>query len=108
MKTFNHFIALLIFASFSVSSAMAQTTAFTYQGKLTDSGNLTNASYDMQFKLFDALTNGNQIGATLTFDGNSGNPPSVSVTNGIFTVSLDFGSAALSGADRYLEIGLKP
>jgi len=108
MKTFNHFIALLIFASFSVSSAMAQTTAFTYQGKLTDSGNLANASYDMQFKLFDALTNGNQIGATLTFDGNSGNPPSVSVTNGIFTVSLDFGSAALSGADRYLEIGLKP
>jgi len=110
MKTFNHFIILLIFASLpvSVSSAMAQTTAFTYQGKLTDSGNLTNAAYDMQFKLFDAATNGTQIGATLTFDGNSGNPPSVSVTNGIFTVSLDFGSAALSGADRYLEIGLKP
>lgn len=108
MKTFNHFIALLIFASFNVSSAVAQTTAFTYQGKLVDNGNLANAAYDMQFKLFDATTNGNQIGATLTFDGNSGNPPSVSVTNGIFTVTLDFGSAALSGADRYLEIGLKP
>src|SRR5215813_6022375 len=107
MKTFNHFIAL-IFASFSVSSAMAQSTAFTYQGKLTDSGSLANAAYDMQFKLFDTATNGTQIGATLTFDGNSGNPPSVSVTNGIFTVSLDFGSAALSGADRYLEINVRP
>ena len=102
------FLLIIIFLSFSASTAIAQTTAFTYQGKLTDSGNLANAAYDMQFKLFDATTNGNQIGATLTFDGNSGNPPSVSVTNGIFTVSLDFGSVSLSGADRYLEIGLKP
>src|ERR1051325_2414934 len=92
----------------SINAAFAQTTEFTYQGKLIDSGNLANAAYDMQFKLFDAPTNGAQVGATLTFDGNSGNPTSVSVTNGIFTVSLDFGSAALSGADRYLEIGLKP
>src|SRR5262245_16557970 len=92
----------------TINNAPAQGTAFTYQGKLTDSGNLANAAYDMQFKLFDALVNGNQIGATLTFDGTGGNPPAVSVSNGIFTVNLDFGSAALTGADRFLEINLRP
>ncbi len=93
---------------FTFSNAQAQTTAFTYQGKLTDGGNLANAAYDMQFKLFDAATNGNQIGATLTFDGAGGNPPAVVVSSGIFAVNLDFGAAALSGADRFLEILLKP
>lgn len=35
------------------SGGMAQTTAFTYQGKLTDSGTPASGTYDMQFKLFD-------------------------------------------------------
>lgn len=43
---------LLLCLSLSVA---AQTTAFTYQGKLTDAGNPANDNYDLQFKLFDAL-----------------------------------------------------
>ena len=35
------------------SVALGQTTAFTYQGKLTDGGNPANGSYDLQFALFD-------------------------------------------------------
>jgi hypothetical protein len=38
--------------------AQAQTTAFTYQGKLTDAGNPANGNYDLQFKLFDTPTVG--------------------------------------------------
>ena len=30
------------------------------------------------------------------------------ITGGIFTVTLDFGSPAFSGADRFLEINLRP
>jgi D-arabinose 1-dehydrogenase-like Zn-dependent alcohol dehydrogenase len=47
------------------SAVFAQTTAFTYQGKLTDNG-AAQSAYQMQFALFDALVGGSQIGGTLT------------------------------------------
>ena len=76
----------------------AATTAFTYQGKLTDSvGTPLSGSYDMTFKLYDALTSGSQVGSSVTVTG-------VSVSGGLFTVRLDFGSGALStGASRWLQ-----
>ena len=49
--------------------AWAQTTAFTYQGRLTTGGNPANGSYDFQFKLFDALSDGAQIGVMPHPDG---------------------------------------
>src|SRR5215211_5135642 len=76
-------------------------TAFTYQGRLSAAGNAVNGLYEMQFGLFDAATNGTQIGATVTFSA-------VAVTNGLFTVSLDFGAAAFNGYARWLEISLNP
>ena len=91
------FVGLIIICA-SIA-AFAQTTAFTYQGKLTDSGTL-QATYQMQFKLFDALAGGSQVGFALT-------NPSVAVSSGIFTVSLDFGAAAFDGTDRFLEIAVK-
>lgn len=73
-----------------------QTNSFTYQGKLTDGGAPANGTYQMSFKLYD--NNGNQIGSTIS-------DVSTTVTNGIFTVQLDFGATAFSsGGDRYLEI----
>ncbi len=62
---------LLAFLSIMTSSALAQTTSFTYQGKLIDNG-LGNAAYDMQFKLFDGgLESGLPL---LTFDQQSASP----------------------------------
>src|ERR1043165_8183891 len=89
-----------------VSVAFGQSTAFTYQGKLADNGAPARGNYDFQFKLFDAVSSGNQIGATLTFDGNAGNQPLVVVANGIFTVQLDFGACptCFNGTARFLEI----
>ena len=83
-----------------VSAGWAQTTAFTYQGKLTDAGNPANGTYDLQFRLFDALASGTQVGSTVIRDD-------VTVSNGIFTVTLDFGAAAFPGANRWLEIGVR-
>ena len=82
---------------------LAQTTAFTYQGKLTDAGNPASGNYDLQFKLFDTVTvgTGTQQGGTLVR-----NP--VAVSAGVFTITLDFGANVFSGADRYLEIGVRP
>src|SRR5262245_52080823 len=93
-------ICILSVSSFT-GNANAQTTAITYQGKLSDNGAPANSTYDLQFKLFDAIAGGAQIGATLT-------KTTVQVTNGVFTVQLDFGVNAFSGADRFLEIGVRP
>jgi len=94
----------LIFVCMTASAVLAQqTTAFTYQGKLTDTGNPANGNYDLQFKLFDTVTvgTGAQQGATLVR-----NP--VTASAGVFTLQLDFGANVFSGADRYLEIGVRP
>jgi hypothetical protein len=82
---------------------MAQTTAFTYQGRLTDAGNPANGNYDLQFKLFDTATvgTGAQQGATLV-------RTPVAASAGVFTVTLDFGASVFGGAARYLEIGVRP
>jgi hypothetical protein len=84
-------------------SVSAQTTAFTYQGRLTDGGNPANGNYDLQFKLFDTPTvgTGTQQGTPIT-------TPTVQVTNGSFTVMLDFGASVFDGTARYLEIGVRP
>lgn len=94
-----NFIVAAIFLMLCVTAGMGQTNTFTYQGRLTDGGAVANGTYDMQFKLFDGANN--QIGST-----NTVNP--VSATNGVFTVQLNFGAAAFSGDDRFLEIGMRP
>lgn len=86
--------------AFSASAVQAQTTAFTYQGRLSDSSMAANGTYDLRFGLFDAASGGTQIGATLT-------RPAVNVSNGVFTVQLDFGASAFPGANRFLEIAVK-
>jgi trimeric autotransporter adhesin len=81
--------------------ARAQTSTFTYQGRLTDGSTVASGTYDLQFSLFDAVRSGTQIGATIE-------PSNVTVSNGVFTVQLDFGSSPFtSGADRFLQIAIK-
>ncbi len=92
------FLVLLL----SAGAVLAQSTAFSYQGRLTDGGAAANGTYDMEFRLFDMPTvgTGTQIGSTIT-------RAAVTVTAGIFTVSLDFGVGAFPGANRFLEISVR-
>src|SRR5215212_4855389 len=85
-----------------ISVSESQTTAFTYQGRLSDAGSPANGQYDLEFKLFDngVVGDGVQYGTTFTLED-------VQVTNGVFTVQLDFGPEVFSGADRFLEIGVR-
>ena len=93
------FLYGLIFCLLSgITMANAQSTSFTYQGKLTDGALAANGTYQMQFGLFGTASGGIQIGATQT--------SSVTVTNGVFTVSLGFGAAAFDGTDRFLQISV--
>src|SRR5260370_1512306 len=47
------------------ATALGQTSTITYQGRLTDAGSPPTGTYDIQFKLYDALTAG---ATTLTRD----------------------------------------
>ena len=82
-----------------LSTAFAQGTAFTYQGQLNNNGAVANGSYDLQFAVFDAAAGGSPISSALTTNA-------VAVSNGLFTVTLDFGAGVFTGADRWLEIGV--
>lgn len=77
-----------------------QGTAFTYQGQLTDNGTPANGSYDLRFTIYDGLSGGNQVGNRIT-------NAAVPVAEGTFTVILDFGAGIFTGANRWLEIGVR-
>jgi hypothetical protein len=96
-------IAAVLFVVLSAAVVAAQTTTFTYQGRFTDGGSAANGTYDMQFKLFDSASvgMGTQLGPTIT-------NAVVTVSSGVFTVQLDYGAAAFPGANRFLEIGVRP
>lgn len=89
--------------------AVAQPTEFTYQGRLVDGSLGANGTYEMRFRLFDAETGGTQqpqpTPITLEFTVAGSNP--VTVSNGVFTVRLDFSNAAFPGAARFLEISVR-
>jgi hypothetical protein len=79
-------------------SARAQTTVFTYQGKLTENGNPASGTYAFIFKLFDAQMGGTQLAADFSVV--------TEVNNGLFTASLSFGNP-FSGEDRFLDVSVR-
>jgi len=77
--------------------------AFTYQGQLKEAGRPYDGMAYLDFSLWDALENGNQIGTTYW------TPFGVDVVNGLFTVEVDalpFGPTAFNGQPRWLQIAL--
>ncbi|MBS1797395.1 MAG: tail fiber domain-containing protein [Acidobacteria bacterium] len=79
-------------------AATAQTTEFTYQGRLVENGVPVTGAYDLEFRLFAVETGGAALAVLQR--------PNVAVASGVFTVRLDFG-ANFDGAARYLEIAAK-
>jgi hypothetical protein len=75
-------------------------TAFTYQGRLRTGTTAVNRSCDFQFSLWNAASAGTRIGGVLSTNG-------VAVTDGRFSVSLDFGAAAFDGQGRWLQVAVR-
>src|SRR5258706_4347445 len=94
-------VAVALAVLFCAAGLNAQTTSFTYQGRLTDGGTAANGNYDLQFALFDSLNGGSPIGSTQALN-------TVPVSNGVFSVSLNFGASSFDGANRFLEISARP
>jgi hypothetical protein len=73
----------------------------TYQGRLSDVGAAANGQYDLRFTAFDALTGGAAQSAVVAIEN-------AQVTNGIFTVQLNFYSAFSNNNNaRFLEIAVR-
>lgn len=76
-------------------------TAFTYQGRLTDSGtgNPITGTCDLVFSLYDAASGGSMTQGPIYVYG-------VTLNDGYFSAHIDFGALAFDGNARYLEIGV--
>jgi hypothetical protein len=101
MKThLKHLLAVLVLVS-AERAALAQPTAFTYQGLLEANGAPANGSFDLVFSLFTTNSGGSQVGGTIT-------NAATAVSNGAFTVALNFGAGIFTGAEYWLQIGVRP
>lgn len=78
----------------------ARANEFTYQGHLNEAGMPATGLFDLRFRLHDASMGGNLLGTHEIL--------SVTVANGLFTVTLDFGSGAFDGSERHLEVAVRP
>jgi hypothetical protein len=94
-RSFLYFL-LLSTISFPLSTP-AQGTAFTYQGRLNDSNGPVTGIYDLRLTLYDQLGGPSSPFFVLA----------VPITNGLFTVTTDFGNL-FNGDNRSLEIAARP
>src|SRR5436309_691921 len=92
-------LILLSTINFNLST-FAQGTAFTYQGRLNIGGAPVNGTYDLVFSVWASANGANDV---FGFYTNSATP----VSNGLFTVSMDFGAFIFNGDDRWLRIDVR-
>jgi hypothetical protein len=95
-------VVLLLLAGLVAAEAPAASpvgTAFTYQGRLRSGDGPYSGTCDLRFDLWDAGSGGTQL-STQTVSG-------VELSDGYFTVQLDFGSGRFSGDARWLAVSVR-
>ncbi len=80
--------------------AAPMATAFTYQGRLAESGAPAEGIYDLRFTIYDDASSPGAVAGPLT-------NVAVAVNNGHFAVTLDFGAGIFTGDPRWLEIAVR-
>ena len=84
-----------------LATSIANAEPFTYQGSLNDNGAPATGEYDLIFRLYNAASGGAQLGAQVVHENTQ-------VTDGLFTVELDFGDDLFLMTPRYLEVRVRP
>lgn len=77
-----------------------QVSEFSYQGQIENASQPADGNFDFEFELFDQAADGTSVAGPLSRD-------SVEVTDGLFSVTLDFGSAVFDGQPLWLEIRVR-
>jgi hypothetical protein len=95
-------VALVLFLFFPLVEAEAApvSNAFSYQGQLVLDGVPVTGQADLQFFLYDAGTAGTLVATGTQFTA-------VEISQGTFTVYLDWGSTVFDGSERWLEIRVR-
>lgn len=103
MKSNRVLILLSLLLGIVASDAFGATlsSAFTFQGRLVAGGSPANGSFDLRLALFNGSSSGTQVGNTLT-------NLNVSVSNGLFTTMVDFGSAVFDGTTYWVDVAVRP
>jgi Collagen triple helix repeat (20 copies) len=91
------FLFVISLCTLFLGSTQALAEEFTYQGELQFQSQLVNDICDFQFRLYDAAIAGNQIGVQVDI-------LNITVTDGRFTVDIDFGPGVFDGTNRWIEI----
>jgi len=91
-------VALLSMAA--SPSIAALDPGFSYQGELRLSGSAIDGDHDFRFRLYADETGGAGVGPVLSLNN-------VPVTDGVFSVFLDFGAAAFASQPQFLEIDVR-
>jgi hypothetical protein len=86
-------------------SAFSQPTPFTYQGQLKQQGSPLTGLVDATFSLYDSNVAETPVAGPLVYDGLV--LPAVQVTNGLFSVELDFGVEVFQQGGEWLEIEVR-
>jgi len=92
---------VVAFCAVTTAQAEPISTAITYQGALQEAGSPANGSYDFRFILFSGAAGGSQVGSPVAVEN-------LGVSEGVFTVLLDFGQYVFDAEGRWLEIGVRP
>jgi len=94
------FITLLLLISSPASAQTPLGNSFTYQGQLKDGGGAVSGNYNFIFQLFDDADGGLQVGDEVIID-------EWPVSEGLFTVQLDFGGGIFTGNALWLEVSVE-
>lgn len=86
-----------ILAACSTSAIAQSDSTFTYQGQLHEAGSPADGFFNMEFRLFDAMSGGAQVGSSIVI-------ASQQVSDGVFSSQLDFGYLDFGGDQYWLEI----
>ena len=81
-------------------SAAPVGTAFSYQGQIADGGRPADGRYDLRFGLYSLAGGGTPVGRIVTNEN-------VSVSDGLFTTTVDFGRGVFDGTEYWLELGAR-
>lgn len=93
-------LALLSTLTPQLSTLHAQGSAFTYQGRLNNGSSAAGGTYNFTFSLFTNSTGGTAVAGPVTTNN-------LVITNGLFTVTMDFGPGVWNGATNWLEIAVE-
>lgn len=90
---------LALLSPLFVRDALAQ--AFTYQGRLDTNALPATGTYDFRFRVYAASSGGSPLGVETTV-------LALPVADGVFTATVSPGTGVFTGADRWLEIAVRP